>query len=228
MEQRTPKHIVLFPDGNRRWAKEKGIDSLEGHKIGYDNLVSFCEWCKKKGVYTVTAFGFSTENWNREEDEVSYLMGLLRDMTVNGLKELTKENVRICFIGTRDRLSSDILKVMELVEKESAGNSFTMWVCLSYGGRAEITAAAAAQLPRACPLQRILYTHIFGAPRCRILILLFVPAGRKDFPTFFSGRLLTASFFSPIRSGQTFQKKSSIRFLQNSHSANAAAGNKRK
>ncbi len=140
----VPACVGIIMDGNRRWAKEHGLPKLEGHRRGYDLAIECARWVRDCGIKHLVLYAFSTENWNREEDEVSYLMGLLRDMTVNGLKELTKENVRIRFIGTRDRLSSDILKVMELVEKESAGNSFTMWVCLSYGGRAEITAAAAA------------------------------------------------------------------------------------
>jgi len=72
-----PKHIVLFPDGNRRWAKAKGVKSLEGHKQGYNNLLDFSEWCKNRGVKVLTAFGFSTENWNRSPEEVKYLMNLL-------------------------------------------------------------------------------------------------------------------------------------------------------
>ena len=60
-----PKHIVLFPDGNRRWARQKGLNTLEGHKQGYLNLLDFSKWCRKRGVKVLTAFGFSTENWNR-------------------------------------------------------------------------------------------------------------------------------------------------------------------
>ena len=74
-----PQHIVLFPDGNRRWAKQKGLTSINGHKQGYDNLLDFSEWCKSRGVKVLTAFGFSTENWNRSKEEVNYLMKLLED-----------------------------------------------------------------------------------------------------------------------------------------------------
>ena len=72
-----PQHIVLFPDGNRRWAKQKGLTSINGHKQGYDNLLDFSEWCKSRGVKVLTAFGFSTENWNRSKEEVNYLMKLI-------------------------------------------------------------------------------------------------------------------------------------------------------
>ena len=71
-----PKHIVLFPDGNRRWAKEQGLPTLEGHSKGRENFISFMKWCKDRGVKAITVFGFSTENWNRSEEEVAYLMNL--------------------------------------------------------------------------------------------------------------------------------------------------------
>ncbi|MGD0577249.1 MAG: undecaprenyl diphosphate synthase family protein, partial [Candidatus Staskawiczbacteria bacterium] len=77
MANNIPQHIVLFPDGNRRWAKQHGLASVLGHKKGYENLLDFSEWCKNRGVQTLTAFGFSTENWNRSKEEVGYLMNLV-------------------------------------------------------------------------------------------------------------------------------------------------------
>src|SRR3989344_4383665 len=68
-EDKIPQHIVILPDGNRRWAKERGLDTLEGHKAGYEKLTQLCHWAKDRGVKVVTAFGFSTENWNRSERE---------------------------------------------------------------------------------------------------------------------------------------------------------------
>ena len=142
MEQRIPKHIVLFPDGNRRWAKEKGIDSLEGHKIGYDNLVNFCEWCKKKGVHTVTAFGFSTENWNRAKREVSYLMRLLEEGLSRNLPKFQELKVRIRVIGQRERLPKSLQQAIEKVEGETRKNSeFFLNLAISYGGKWDIIQA---------------------------------------------------------------------------------------
>ena len=80
-----PQHIVLFPDGNRRWAKNKGKKPFDGHLAGYKNLLKFGEWCKKKGVKVLTAFGFSTENWKRSDQEVKYLMKLYL-MRINNLE----------------------------------------------------------------------------------------------------------------------------------------------
>ena len=82
---KIPQHIVLFLDGNRRWAKAKGIHTLEGHMQGYKNFLLFSEWCKNRGVKVLTAFGFSTENWNRTPKEVNYLMKLLEKCMLDNL-----------------------------------------------------------------------------------------------------------------------------------------------
>ncbi|MDO8470647.1 MAG: polyprenyl diphosphate synthase [bacterium] len=142
-EQRIPKHIVLFPDGNRRWAKERGIDTMEGHRAGYDNLVDFCEWCKKKGVSIVTAFGFSTENWNRTEHEVSYLMRLLEEGLLRNLQKFQDLKVHVRVIGQKERLPKSLQQAIEKVEGETKGNSeFFLNLAISYGGRWDIMQAS--------------------------------------------------------------------------------------
>ena len=107
---KIPNHIVLFPDGNRRWAKQKGITSLNGHKQGYNNLLDFSEWCKNKGVKVLTAFGFSTENWNRTKDEVDYLLGLLEDCLIDNSNLFL--NLAISYGGRWDILNA-VKKIIE-------------------------------------------------------------------------------------------------------------------
>ena len=143
--EHTPKHIVLFPDGNRRWAKSKGLPTLEGHKKGYENLLDFAEWCKKKGVKTLTAFGFSTENWNRSEEEVSYLMKLLENGLLNNVERYAKDRdwqnmgVQVKAIGQRDRLPASLKKTIERVEEETKNNNkLFLNLAISYGGRWDI------------------------------------------------------------------------------------------
>lgn len=138
-----PSHIVLFPDGNRRWAKEHNIDSLEGHRAGYDRLVQFCEWCKDRGVTMVTAFGFSTENWNRTEREVSYLMRLLEDGLLRNVARFQELKVRVRVIGQRERLPKSLQQAIQKVEGETKDNSeFFLNLAISYGGRWDIMQAA--------------------------------------------------------------------------------------
>ena len=141
MSTTTPGCIGIILDGNRRWAKEKRLPTLEGHRRGYERTLDCVRWVRDRGIKHLVVYAFSTENWNRAEEEVSYLMNLFREAIEKGLKQLVEEKVRIRFIGTRDRLAPDLVSAMERIEAESAPHPFTLWVCLSYGGRAEIVAA---------------------------------------------------------------------------------------
>lgn len=137
-----PNHIVLFPDGNRRWAKQKGIASLEGHKQGYNNLLDFSEWCKKRGVKILTAFGFSTENWNRTKEEVNYLMKLLENCLIDNLDKYTKDGVKVRIIGQKERLPESLQKAIMATEDTTANNSsLFLNLAISYGGKWDILQA---------------------------------------------------------------------------------------
>lgn len=144
----VPQHIVLFPDGNRRWAREKGVDILEGHRVGYEKVVELVDWCQKKGVKALTVFGFSTENWNRSEREVSYLMRLLETGLIDQLrkyvgKKAKERGVRIRVIGQKERLPESLQKVILQVERETKDNDkFFVTLAISYGGRWDIMQAA--------------------------------------------------------------------------------------
>jgi undecaprenyl diphosphate synthase len=148
MNNRVPRHIVLFPDGNRRWAKKQGIDTLQGHKAGYEKAVSLVDWCQARGVYALTAFGFSTENWSRTKQEVSYLMELLETALIEqlgkyGQKGAKERGVRICVIGQKERLPKSLQKAIVQVEQATKDNDkFLLTLGISYGGRWDIVQAA--------------------------------------------------------------------------------------
>ena len=116
---KVPQHIVLFPDGNRRWAKQNEISSFEGHQKGYRNIIDFAEWCKNKGVKALTAFGFSTENWNRSKEEVDYLMKLLESGLLESSERFMKHGVRVKIIGQKERLPESLQSAIEKVENET-------------------------------------------------------------------------------------------------------------
>lgn len=142
-----PVHIGCILDGNRRWAVAEGLPTLEGHKQGYENLKTIAGHAFKRGVRYVSAFVFSTENWKRSEEEVTYLMNLVLWMARHKVKELDKENIKILFLGERDKLSPAVLEAMESVEKRTAQNTGgTLVLCLNYGGQQEIVAAVNAAL----------------------------------------------------------------------------------
>lgn len=149
MNERTvavPLCVGIILDGNRRWAKLRGLPKLEGHRVGLlETLKNTVKFVQKKGVKHLAVYMFSTENWNREAAEVSYLMDLFRESIRTQMKELGDENIRIRFAGQRERFSADLQEAMRDVESDTAQNSgITLWCCLSYGGRAEIAAAARA------------------------------------------------------------------------------------
>ena len=151
-----PTHIVLFPDGNRRWAKQKGLASLKGHKQGYDVLLDFAEWCKNRGVKVLTAFGFSTENWNRSPEEVNYLMKLLEDCLVNNLAKYQRDNVRVRVIGQKERLPESLQKAIKTTEEATKKNSsLFLNLAISYGGRWDILNAAKKIIENGVPAEQI-------------------------------------------------------------------------
>ena len=137
--------IGIILDGNRRWAKARGLQTLEGHRKGKEAIKIVARLVKEVGIPHLVVYAFSTENWKRATEEVSYLMDLFREAIQKEFAELGKENVRIRFVGQRERFAKDLQEAMSHVEKDTAQNdSFTLWVCLSYGGHAEIVASARA------------------------------------------------------------------------------------
>lgn len=142
MEDNICKHIAIIMDGNRRWAKKHGMPKSFGHKKGAENVVKITRAMKESGVKYLTLYAFSTENWQRSEEEVSALMQLLREYLDKEFKEIMDNNVRIVFIGERNMLAEDIQEKMANIERESASNSdLTLCVALSYGSRQEVLAA---------------------------------------------------------------------------------------
>lgn len=139
MDTQIPTSIGIIMDGNRRFAKAKGLPTLEGHRAGYEKMREVIGWCKDSGVRNLVVYAFSTENWNRAEEEVSYLMDLFRMVIETIVEEARKDNTRVIFLGERTRLPQDILSRMKWAEEETASfSTFTLGIALSYGGRAEI------------------------------------------------------------------------------------------
>lgn len=143
MTVETLQHIAFIMDGNRRWAKKRGLPVVMGHKKGAEVLIDTAKAVKELGIKYMTVYAFSTENWQREKSEVDGLMNLLRNYLDNSFKDLEKNNVKIIFIGEIDMLAADIVaKMAKIEEKTAANDGLTLCVALSYGGRQEIVAAA--------------------------------------------------------------------------------------
>ena len=102
-----PQHIGIIMDGNGRWAKQRGLPRTAGHKKGAENLKTVLNIARKSGVKIITLYAFSSENWSRPQEEVSTLMNLFREYLKNDIQELIKENVKVSFIGDRERFDAD-------------------------------------------------------------------------------------------------------------------------
>lgn len=139
----VPIHLGFIVDGNRRWAKEHGLPSSEGHRRGYEVLKKIAYVCKDRGIKYMSAYIFSSENWGRSADEVGYLMKLFLFAFRHDMRKFIDDGFRIVFLGRRDRVSQEILDIMDEAETESAGNSgATLAIHFNYGGHAEIIDAA--------------------------------------------------------------------------------------
>lgn len=129
-------------DGNRRWAKERGLPTFDGHKKGLEKLYELAEWMEGTEIEEVTLYAFSTENWNRAPEEVGYLMELLERAFKKELSRFVEKGVRLRFIGSRERAPAHLQGILnEAEEKTRAGEKGTLVIAFSYGGRAEILAA---------------------------------------------------------------------------------------
>lgn len=136
------KHIAIIMDGNRRWAKEKNLPSAIGHKKGVEALKTTIKAFKKYGIKYLTVYAFSTENWNRTKDEVSFLMELLSKTIKSEVPEFIKNDIKLTFIGSRENLNTELINVLEYGENETGHcSSLNLQIAFNYGSRLEITEA---------------------------------------------------------------------------------------
>lgn len=139
----VPTHIGYILDGNRRWAKKHGLPTYEGHLAGYNALKDVIAATADAGVQYISFYTFSTQNWNRAEEEVSGIMSLVRRLFKSDIKQLVKDGYKVVVMGSRDRLPSDIVEMMQRTEEVSKnGTRATLAMCFNYGGQEEIVRAA--------------------------------------------------------------------------------------
>lgn len=134
-----PQHIALIMDGNGRWAKAQGKPRTFGHKRGSETLEQICKDAYDLGIKYITVYAFSTENWKRSTEEVSFLMGLLRQYLKESIKMSKKNNMRVRVIGRREDLDADIRDAIEQLEDASKEyDGLQLQIAINYGGRDEM------------------------------------------------------------------------------------------
>ena len=147
----VPRHVAIIMDGNGRWAKQRHLPRLAGHKAGVEAVRRVTRAARAMGIEALTLYAFSSENWRRPAQEVGDLMGLLRLFIRSDLAELARENVRLRVIGDYRAFAPDLVKLVDDAIARTAGNSGPLLViALNYGAQAELAAAArraAAKLP---------------------------------------------------------------------------------
>ena len=142
-----PTHIGIIADGNRRWAKAHNLPTIEGHRRGMKAIEDLVEGIAKAGIPFATFYVFSTENWNRSEEEVSYLMKLFTTKILSLAEKMAKNNIKLLFLGGKNGLNDELSKLIDEAEQlTGACTGSTICFCFNYGGEQEIADAANAAL----------------------------------------------------------------------------------
>jgi undecaprenyl diphosphate synthase len=143
----VPRHIAIIMDGNGRWAKKRFLPRVAGHKQGLETVREIVKACSELGVGYLTLFAFSSENWRRPVEEVSFLMGLFLGALQREVEKLDRNGIRLRLIGRRDRFSADIVNMIERAEASTANNKgLTLTIAADYGGRWDVLNATQAML----------------------------------------------------------------------------------
>lgn len=206
-----PTHVGLILDGNRRWAKDKGLPTLEGHRAGYGNLKDIVKHAVNQGVQYVSAYIFSAENWNRSREEVSYLLDLALWVATREVREVHKEGIRVRFLGRRTGLSDKLLKAIEKAEELTEGNTRgTLALCFNYGGQQEIVDAAQKLVTTAKKAEDITFESFTSAlyvPDIPAMDLLIRTSGEQRLSNFMLWRAAYAELYFVTKHWPAFTVK---------------------
>jgi undecaprenyl diphosphate synthase len=151
-----PRHVAIIMDGNGRWAQQRMLPRIEGHRLGADSVRDVVRAARKIGLEALTLYAFSAQNWSRPPDEVKALMELLRDYLVDERPEIMDNGIRLTSIGQINRLPSFVREPLDALVADSAGNrGMTLCLALSYGGREAIVDAARAAMLAGIPPEKL-------------------------------------------------------------------------
>lgn len=149
-------HLAIIPDGNRRWARARGLVPTEGHRIASERLFDLAEAAADRGVEHLTLYVFSTENWRRARDEVGFLLGLFGKFLTMEIKKLHRAGFRVRFFGSREGIALSLLRDMDAaVELTKDNNRATINLCFNYGGRRDLVEAVAEIVRSGVPAEEV-------------------------------------------------------------------------
>lgn len=180
-----PKHIGIIMDGNGRWAKKRALPRSAGHKAGANVFRTISKECERLGIEYVTFYAFSTENWKRPKEEVDALMNLFMDYLLEAKSDMAQAgNSKIKFIGEREGISDDLLKLMDEAEEETAPHTgTTVYLAINYGGRQEIVSAVNKLIKEGKReiTEQDISDNIYTVPDCDLIIR---PSGEERLSNF--------------------------------------------
>lgn len=212
MNIKMPEHIAIILDGNRRWAKQRNMPSILGHKEGVKNLEEMVRFLDKQGLKYLTVYAFSTENFKRSKEEVTYLMKIF-NVYMDKIIKKDDFNIKINIIGTKDGLSKDLINKIEKVEEKTKNNTGLIFnIAFNYGGRHEIIDAVNKILEDGNiksiteeEFSKFLYTKDMKDPD-----LLIRTSGEKRLSNFLLWQLAYTEFYFSKKMWPEFKKEDMI------------------
>lgn len=196
--QQLPQHVGFIIDGNRRWAENNSLPKLEGHRRGYETILSTIDACIERGVRHMSVYIFSTENWKRSAEEVGNLMDLVYKMVTRDLDMLHGKGVRLRWLGVHDQLEPRMIEVLEAAEDKTKNNDvITLGACFNYGGQREIVDAARSLINEGVAAdditEEVLAQHLY-APEIPPLDLIIRTSGEQRLSNFMLWRSAYSEF----------------------------------
>lgn len=189
-------HLGIIADGNRRWARSQGLPTIEGHKKGLERIEELVSAAAKAGVEYITFYVFSTENWGRSIEEVSYIMKLAESRIFKFAEKLAQRNGRLLILGSRERVAPSLLKAMDEAETlTSECTGITVCFCFNYGGEQEIADAANTALKKAGKITpETIRAHLYH-PEVPDLDMVVRTSGEERISGFMLWRASYAEFY---------------------------------
>lgn len=207
--QNIPQCVGFIMDGNRRWAQKQGVSSFEGHAQGYGALKEMIEAVYEAHIPHMVCYAFSTENWNRSKEEVEYLMKLLGQGIAEFPTMSRKEgkHIRVRIIGERDRLSPELQRSIAEAENDKDDEvALTVWIALSYGGRAEIVDAVNRAISIGAPVTEETFATLLWTGEMPDPDIVIRTSGEKRISNFLLWKSAYSEFFLLTHCGQTLEK----------------------
>ena len=191
-----PHHIGIILDGNRRWATQRGLPGVEGHRVGFNTLQTVADYALERGVKYLSVYAFSTENWTRSNEEVLFLMAFLRKQLKKEIAALHKKGVRFLWLGRAEKLDKKLVQELHDAEQLTRNNKKgTFCLCFNYGGQAEIADAAAKAVERGEVTEQTIAENLYGGSDIPAIDLLIRTSGEQRISNFMLWRAAYSELF---------------------------------